>query len=268
MFSFGEDHTMRTFTFYQWLGISLLLHASVVAPFVVSLPRSPQHTRPNKLLIELFGMISNRQVEEKKKGTDVKEQRVASRPSVARQAKQEAPKPLPEPETERPKAMEPEAPVYTAQADDSPKPAEQDTGPTQPSIASLGSVPSVPGGEVAQRGQTIGSAVMSQGDVIRAYLAKVAKKVNSNVVYPAEARKKGVNGTPTITFIITPSGAIREGSLRVKTTSGYPVLDTNALKAALMSAPFGAPPKELVVSIAVFFDVETMRPRSQRASRR
>lgn len=252
------------FTFYHWLGVSLLVHVSVVTPFFVSLQRPSQANKPSKLLIELFGMVSNRQVEEKKKGTEGAQNRMASQQSIARQVKKVAPKQSPD----RPKETTVDTPVHVEKTDDVQKPTEQETGPAQASTVYVPAASGSAGGEVEQTGQSIKYADQSPADVVRSYLAKVAKKVHSNVVYPEEARRKGVNGIPTITFTITQSGSIREGSLKVKRSSGYPALDANALKSALVSAPFEKPPKELNVSIAVFFDVETGRPRTTRTSAR
>ncbi len=269
MLPFGEDNAMLRFrgkfTFYHWLAVSLLVHASIVLPFFVSLQRPSQANKPSKLLIELFGMVSNRQVEEKKKGTEgAPQNRMASRQSIARQTKKVIPKQSPG----KPKETTPDTPVHVEKADDLQKPTEQETGPTQASTVYAPAVAGRAGGEVEQTGQSIKYADQSAADVVRNYLAKVAKRVHSNVVYPEEARRKGVNGIPTIMFTITQSGAIKEGSLKVRKSSGYPALDANALKSALVSAPFEKPPKELNVSIAVFFDVDTGRPRTTRTSAR
>jgi protein TonB len=189
---------------------------------------------------------------------------MASRQMVARQAKKVVPKQSPD----KPKEAAPDAPVHTEKADDRAKPAEQETGPTQASIASLPGVPSVAGGDVAQRQQTIGhTGQETDGDRIRSYVARLGKRLQASLVYPPEVRKNGVEGVSTIMFTITTSGAIKADSLRLQKSSGHPAMDTNALKSALAGAPFEKPPKELTVSIAVSFANDTARTRNRTSAR-
>jgi protein TonB len=237
---------MRTFTFYHWLGISVLLHAALVLPFVVPTLHRPERTTHNKLAIELYGMISNRQQEEKRKaGTTVPQRPV---PRVARQKVAAQPRPPDKPPMESPVSME--TPV-------------EEASPGAPAVF----VPASGSGGSAdkdQHQQSIRS--QTQRDIIQEYLAMLTKRLRTNLVYPEEVRKKGVEGICTIAFTITSSGDIREGSLRVRKSSGYPALDASALRSARVSAPFEKPPKELTVAIAVSFEVETLRSRTNRAS--
>ena len=248
------------FTFYHWLGVSLALHVCVILPFIVTTFHAPYQDKPNKLLIELFGMVSNRQVEEKKKGTEgARQNRVASRQSVARQqVKKAAPKQSPD----KPETAAPDAPVHVEKTDDSPGPAEQATAA---SLASLPSVATSAGGSVEQRQQSIRHA---DEDAVKAreYGARLSKRLQANLVYPEEVRKHGIEGVSTIAFTIMESGDIKRNSLRVQKSSGYAALDSNALKSALASAPFEKPPKEVTISIAVSFVVDAARTRTNRAT--
>lgn len=256
----------RKFNLYHWLAVSVLLHASIILPFMLAGVHAPYQDKRNKLLIELYGMVANRQVEEKKKGTEgARQNRVASRQMAARQQVNKA---APKQSPDKPKEAAPDTPVHVEKADDKAKPSEQ-AGPTQPSI-SLPSVAGSAGGEVEQRGQSIRYAGQeSDADRIKGYLARLAKRLQASLVYPQEVRKNGVEGVSTIMFTITTSGAIKANSLRVQKSSGHAALDANALKSALAGAPFEKPPKEdLNVSIAVSFSVETLRSRTNRASAR
>ncbi|OPY68477.1 MAG: Gram-negative bacterial tonB protein [Syntrophorhabdaceae bacterium PtaU1.Bin034] len=246
-------HHRGTFTFYHWLGISVLLHAALVLPFVVPTLHRPERTTHNKLAIELYGMISNRQQEEKRKaGTPIPQRPV---PRVTRQkvAIPKQPQPPDKPPMESPVPME------------TPGPTEEASGSAG---ASAVFVPAASGSggsaDKDQQRQSIRS--QTQRDIIQEYLAMLTKRLRTNLVYPEEVRKKGVAGICTIAFTITSSGDIREGSLRVRKSSGYPALDASALRSARVSAPFEKPPKELTVAIAVSFEVETLRSRTKRAS--
>lgn len=248
--------------FYHWLAVSFVLHSCVVLPCILTGMHAPYQDKHNKLLIELYGMVANRQVEEKKKGTDVPQNSRASQQSIPRQVKKAVPKQPPD----KPKEAAPDTPVHVEKAHDLPNPAQQAAGPTPMSIASSPTVAGTAGGDVEQTGQSI--RYVDQGadrdaDRIRGYLASLTKRLQANLVYPQEVRKNGIEGTSTIAFTITQSGTIREGSLRVQRSSGYAALDAHALKSALVSAPFEKPPKELDVSIAVRFSDDTARPRNR-----
>lgn len=242
-------HYYRRWSFSHWLGVSLLLHALVVLPFIGMRP-GPHEDRRGKLMIELYGMVSNRQVEEKRKG-GVAPRRVM--PAIRHLARKTAP--------DHHKTAAPASPVATAKADEGPVDQAGRSSTVFLPAASVGN------GDADQRQQSIGQGDRDEG-ALGEYLAKVAKRVQANLVYPGEVRKDGIEGVSRIAFTITPSGEIRGSSLRVQKSSGYPALDANALTSARMSAPFDKPPKELNVSIAVSFSIETLRSRTTRASAR
>jgi periplasmic protein TonB len=60
-------------------------------------------------------------------------------------------------------------------------------------------------------------------------------------------------GAPTIRFTLTEEGNILSGSLAVAKSSGYPVLDESAMRAAQAGAPFEKPPRRMEVAIAIGF---------------
>lgn len=250
------------FNFYHWLAVSLMLHACIIAlPLVSFNIRAPHQPRHHKLAIELFGMIADRQQEERRGGN-----RVIPRMATQRTAAQQ---PVKKADRQRPldthKTTVTDSPVHEGKTDNKPNPTNEATGPTEASAASSPAVSGSPGAGADQRQLTIGHGG-GHRSILGQYLAKVAKKVRANIVYPEGMRKKGVEGVSWITFIITQSGEIRESSLRVARSSGYATFDSGALKSARVSAPFEKPPKELLVNIAVSFDVETAQSRTKRVS--
>lgn len=227
----------KKFNFYHGLAISLILHSSlVVGPLLFNSLRMPDQDKHSKLRIDLFGMITDRQLEEKKMWQN-------PTPPHPRQVN----RPRQTPDTY--KTVETASPVLVAKAKAEDKPE------VQPQPAPVAPAP-VAGVEVQQRQQTIMSAEELEAAMIRAYLAKLAKQLRSNLVYPEEVRKHGIEGVSTISFHITGSGNLVENTLRVQKSSGYPALDANALKSVRVSAPFEKPPKELAVSIAMSFKIK------------
>ncbi len=289
-------HCRGKFSFYHWLAVSLLLHSSIILPFILTglhAPDQNKHNNHNKLLIELFGMVANRQQEGKRGGTGVPQQnkRVLqlarphgshqiARPRIIQQNERALEQNITRDQVNRPrqspdtyKTVATDSPVHVEKADDKPNPTEQGTGPSSVSTVLLPAVSGTAGGGgyAGGGGQQRQQSIKYEdqvADEIREYLAKLAKRLQANLVYPEEVRKNKVEGISTIAFTITESGDIKGNSLRVQKSSGYPALDSNALKSARVGAPFEKPPKELNVSIAVSFTVEMARSRANQASRR
>lgn len=258
----------RRFHFYHWFSVSLILHSGILLPFVLFSLHTPAQHRGSKLQIELFGMIANRQ-------TEAKIQRQAPppprQPPIVRKPRQAPPKhktyktvtaksPVQvHSDKKKPKSVERKDKPKPAEREDKPKPANQTIQPIQ--AQAVPSSDAVPGtarsgnSNVQQRQQTIGTFAGQRLDINRRYIARLAKQLRSNLAYPEEVRKYGIDGISTVTFVVTKSGDIKSDSLKIKRSSGYPALDNSALMSARTSAPFEKPPKELTVSIAVEFSI-------------
>ena len=210
----------KKFTFGHGLAVSLLLHTFFLGlPFVLAALPPVEQVGHEKLRVELYGMISSRQQEER--------HAAAEEPPPPTQT---APRPV--------KAQyQAESPVQA--------PKEEQTAPQPP-------VPKTASAAEEQKQQTIKPD--ETANRLREYMAKVTKQIQGQLVYPKEVKENGVGGVITIAFTITPSGEIRDGSLRVRKSSGYAALDASAMKAARAAAPFEAPPFEIDVVIGVVFE--------------
>jgi len=230
------------YRFYHWLSVSFVLHTGIVLPFVLLSMHAPTPDKRSKLQIDLFGMVSDRQAEQKK-------QQHAS-PQQPRQVS----KPRPSPDAY--KAVVTESPVQVKKTEEKQKPDEQSTQPIQPMQASTGPSPGASTGAASSRDATVRTTAGQGSDRNRAYVIRLIKQVRANLVYPHEMRKSGIDAVTRIAFIITKSGNIRGDSLRVQKSSGYAVMDSNALKAARDSMPFEKPPKDdFPVSFNVTFNI-------------
>lgn len=215
--------------FYHWLGVSWLLHCGLILPCVLIGLYNPSHQNHSKLVIELFGMVADRQQE-------ARMEKVMPPPRKVPQLIPQMPKKA----SEAHETVAADMPVYEEKIDETPVP---DPSP----------VVAVADEAVERQRQQSIAHEKQDADKTREYLERLGKRLQANLVYPKEMRKSGIEGISTITFTIMESGDIRGNSLRVKKSSGYSELDANALKSALASAPFEKPPKELNVSIAVAF---------------
>ncbi|WP_371381788.1 energy transducer TonB [Sporomusa aerivorans] len=213
--------------FYHGLAISLLLHASLALPFLFSLWHIPEPDRSEKLNIELFGMVSTRQMQEMRAGNEV--------PRPTPQAAQAENKPVVKNDDQY-RTVTTESPVKVGKEEEA-----------VPVLA-----PANEGDRMERKQQRI--QTYSMADLLRSYVAKVTRQIQGNLVFPKEVRENDVEAVSVIAFTITPSGNIREDSLRIKKSSGYSALDASALQSARASAPFEKPPMEIDIAIGVSFE--------------
>ena len=277
--------------FYKWAGISLLIHAAVVLPFMFTVSSAPPpKAREARLEMELFDMVSVREKEEPREA-ETETSNIPDMPDVPAPAppepKPEA-QPAPLPDEPEPVAVIEEPPVELA---DEPQPQQEsvaenpvmlpDAGPVAGYAVGLaadtgaagapdgagvflplagggvgGGTGKVDGNDAVDRSQeSLRRQQAEETDRLNRYTSMVARRLQANLVYPANMRRKGVEAATTIAFTVTGSGEIRADSLRVRTSSGYKEMDDNALRAARESAPFDKPPKELTLVIELAFEV-------------
>ncbi len=230
--------------------ISLALHA-LLAFGVLGKNRS-KPPRREELVVQLIGMVSDRQMEQKQRG-DVSPGSVqkAVAPPPKKIEKKAAKKvmmparntPSPVRAIAQPEKIKPEPESEPKQQ------SEQQTVQAAPS-ASGKSTPLVT--ESQQLQQTL-KPRESETSLILKYLAGLKRDIQNHLDYPEEARDTGNVGSPTIRFTITESGDILPGSLSINTSSGSAQLDEQALRAARNSAPMAKPPRQMTVTIKVAF---------------
>jgi periplasmic protein TonB len=218
---------MLKFTIWHGYAASLFLHAALALPFVMS-RLAPDDELPT-LVIELQGVVSDAQAEEK----------------VAQQ--------IPEQSTQQqqppPQEAQPPQPALPPQAETGPE-----LPPMQPQLAS----PSVEPGirqdqppEEQQKAQILRKDRDLEADLLREYVKRLSKKIQSNLVYPDEGRRAGWQGNVTVSFTLAQDGQIKSGTLTIVAGSGQPKLDASALATARACAPFEPPPREMTIRLVV-----------------
>jgi len=210
--------------------VSLALHGALAAAVIWAFSKPAEEIKTDKLLLELAGMVSNRQREE-------------SAPSAA--ASTPAPPKKNEPKKEI-KKTPPVKQMKTIVADSPVQVVQQEEIAT-----SSKSMESKKDSDL-QKQQTLNS-LNKDLEELKKYQAKITKKIKSNLVYPADARKRGYEGVAAVRFVVTESGMIQSGTLVIARSSGYPMLDTNALKSVRDSEPFERPPRTMPVEIDLGF---------------
>lgn len=246
------------FRFHHWFAFSLVLHAVLIVPCILVMWHAHRSgpIRSSKLHLEIFGMLSNRQVE-------ARVQRHGAPPA---QGPPKSPQqPVPSPEANNVLA---ENQVKVKGPDEKPQSARPVESQKQ---AIAGPVQGAPGAstygdsEAQQTQQRIGVMVGSV-DPTRLYVARLARSLRRNLAYPNEARKQKIEGSATVSFVVTESGGLKENSLLVKKSSGYSILDASALRSVRTSSPFEKPPRALRVTVTLTFNVEMGNGSAHRGS--
>ncbi len=256
------------FTLYHGFVVSLALHSAIAAPFVLqSLAPEPEDSPP--LVIELQGEISDTQSEQQvlaqTQGNAPRDEADKAKPPEAHMApdaqppdrkpadvaaNDQATPPAP-PETAAAPAP-PAEPAPTPPATPTPAPPIEKNSPAIDMKAG-NSANNNPGSEQQQNAQTIATEPHPENDRLDDYVKQLAKRIQRNLVYPADARRAGLRGTATVSFTILTNGQVRPNSLKIVKTSGEAKLDAGALETIRASAPFAAPPQEMAISIALVF---------------
>jgi len=86
------------------------------------------------------------------------------------------------------------------------------------------------------------------------HFAYIRNKILSNVSYPDPARRKGWQGKVLLSFVITADGSVR--ALKVIKSSGFILLDKNAIETVRDTAPFPRPPDEAQLVIPITYHLE------------
>ncbi len=86
---------------------------------------------------------------------------------------------------------------------------------------------------------------------LQANFTGIRSKVSDNIRYPTMARRQGWQGKVQVQFSILLSGEI--DNVQVLSSSGYSLLDREALQAVKLAAPFPAPPVMASITIPVTF---------------
>lgn len=242
------------------LGISLLLHCSLVLPWLLSnraprWPRTPTTAASKPLFVTVVGIVSGHQVEAARLQTEavgapLAPQRPSRQPAPSRAPPQPRPQALlersdrptpPDPEKAKPDVAAPNAPGVQASFEPAP--------PTPPLPAPSADAPV---SDEARVQQTVQSRA-AEKDAVRKYVAGLSRAIQNKLVYPREARAAASIGSSVIAFTLTEQGEIVPSSLRVQRSSGVSMLDEAALRAALTGAPFPPPPERMDIAITVSF---------------
>lgn len=191
-------------------------------------------------------------------------------------ASQPQPQPLPQPAVQEPapQASSAPRPAPKVQAKTSVKkvqPKEETKIVSQTAAVALNPAP-VPAPTLAPQSD-VGTAAPTVAEPAPAATAPVAHPAKTNpgeeyrhanfkairdailarLDYPTLARRRGWSGKVDVAFLIAPDGNVSD--VRVETSSGFPVLDDQALEAVRRAAPFTPPHIAAMLVMPVTFQL-------------
>lgn len=88
---------------------------------------------------------------------------------------------------------------------------------------------------------------------LRAHFAYIRDRISRNISYPYMARKMGWCGQVKVAFIVCKDGGVND--VKILTSSGYGILDKNAMDTIKKMAPFPCPPVRAEIRMAITYQL-------------
>jgi protein TonB len=81
----------------------------------------------------------------------------------------------------------------------------------------------------------------------------IQRRIRDKLVYPAPAKKAGIQGTAEVSFSINLDGTV--SNLQIRKSAGAEMLDKAAMEAVIKAAPFRPPSSPVKIVIPIVFSI-------------
>jgi protein TonB len=126
------------------------------------------------------------------------------------------------------------------------KNVEQEMPPAMPAV-----VASMQEGAMSGAADIAGNQEMARAGYISAHFTRIRDKILKKISYPTVARRMGWSGRVVVSFIIREDGDVED--ISIKESSGFPLLDRNAVDAVRESCPLPKPPVRTALIMPVLY---------------
>jgi protein TonB len=126
---------------------------------------------------------------------------------------------------------------------------EKEMPPATPAV-----VASVQEGTVSGTADIAGNQETARAGYISAHFARIRDKILKKISYPTVARRMGWSGRVVVAFIICEDGHVEDISIRE--SSGFSILDQNAIMAVRESCPLPRPPVRTALVMQVLYQLK------------
>jgi protein TonB len=89
---------------------------------------------------------------------------------------------------------------------------------------------------------------------INEHFLYIKKIIQQNLTYPHAAKRAGLSGVVTVTFMVLENG--RVDHINILKSSGHSVLDSNAIKTIQDVSPFPKPPVKALLQMPIVYQLE------------
>lgn len=125
---------------------------------------------------------------------------------------------------------------------------------TQAELPSAGHTPNRESAQTGNPGSNRVAADQAGTGYMREHFFYIRDLITKNLGYPPAARKFGWKGSLTVTFVICEGGRVE--NIRVVKSSGYKILDDNAVNTIKSIQPFPRPPAKAEIVIPIEYRFE------------
>ncbi|MDR1362501.1 MAG: TonB family protein [Spirochaetaceae bacterium] len=91
------------------------------------------------------------------------------------------------------------------------------------------------------------------GEYVKQNFDYISRRIRSRLVYPAQARRTGLDGVVEVLFTLNVDGGVVD--ISIKKSAGAEILDEAAIAAIKSAAPFRAPPVSVKLLVPVVFNL-------------
>lgn len=237
---------------YQLKGtsVSILVHAAILSAFLYASSLEPIKKKVISLDFSVVENIQptaskgeNKVAEAKKvKAVKPKPKPVEKKKIVKKVEKKEVALPKPEPVVEKQIVPEVEEIIEEPEVNEVEEVIEAETDESSVEEEVLTATNNLESNSLVDN-----SAAASQARYVKNHFLYIKEKIQKQIVYPRIARRRGIQGKTVISFVIQADGSVKD--LKIVESSGYDILDRNAIKTVKRAAPFPKPPvsAELVI---------------------
>lgn len=107
------------------------------------------------------------------------------------------------------------------------------------------------GSSMASTGGSGDSAEKAGMRYLKAHFAYIRDLIRKNISYPYIARRMGWEGKVTVSFVVSENGYI--DNIKIKETSGFEILDKNAIETIKKVCPFPKPSVEALIVVPIVY---------------
>jgi len=94
-------------------------------------------------------------------------------------------------------------------------------------------------------------AAVRTAEYVRRNYSYIQRRIGNKLVYPSQARRAGIQGITELRFTIHEDGSV--SGVTVRASSGYAILDEEAVAAVFAAAPFPRPYSPARIAIPISF---------------